>query len=1043
MIGFFVRHPNAANLLMAGILILGLAALPTFRRETFPDIPPERVEVRVVYPGASPESMEEAVCRRVEEVLEGINDLHEVICQAREGVAITTVKMREGGRFDQLLEDVKTEVEGITSFPEEVERPLVRPLDRVDFVASVAVTGPLSSRDLKAYGEAVRKRLLSHRELTQISVRGFSDHQIRIEIPTGLLRRYNLTIPQIADRIAKQSVDLPAGTIEVKSGEIGIRFDEERYTPQEFWDLLVLGGESGAEIRLGEIAHISERFENDENRVLFNGRRAAILDISKTRNQDTLLVMDALKKALSDERAMAPPGVTYTITKDVSSLVRDRLNMLIENGLLGLMLVFLVMWIFFSFRYAFWVAAGFPVAFLGTLFVMSALNYDLNMITMVALLIAVGLIMDDAIVIAENVAARREAGAGAYQAAIEGVSRVLPGVVSSFLTTVLVFGSLAFLKGHIGIVLKVLPVVLVITLAVSLIEAFLILPNHLAHAMAGSSRQPNPLRLWLNRLFEKMRNRFTEGIVAPAVNWRYLTLGLVISGLLTSISLVSGGSLKSRAFPDLEGDVMEARLLLPPGTPFSRTSGVVDHLISALKQVETNLNHETALIKNIAVHFNRNADANEEGPHLATVVVDLLAAESRGIRVERFLRLWREAVGQVPDVVSLKFTEPKIGPAGLPIDIRLLGGDLGELKAASREIQDWLAGYRGVHDLFDDLRPGKPEIRLHPRSGALSLGLTTSEIARQLRAAFQGTTIREIQVGSEAYEIDVRLTANDRDSLMDLDDFFVTTPDGGQVPLGVVARLERSQGYARIARINGLRSVTVRGDVDTGIANVAEVMGDFRERFLPELKKRHPGVRMAFEGEVKEGAGTGASMRRNFLIGLLGVYFLLAFQFRSYLQPVVVLAVIPMGLIGAFWGHYFLGLDLSMPSFMGLASLSGVVVNDSILLVIFIKDRLAKDREIPVADAAIQASKERFRAIFLTSLTTVAGLLPLLLETSLQAQVLIPLAVSLAFGLFSATMLALIMVPVLYTILDDWGLARRVESSPEEVHPDHATLDPS
>ena len=466
MIRYFVQHPTASNLIMAAIIILGLVAVPQLQRETFPEIPPEHVEVRVLYPGATPETMEEAICYRVEKALDGVKDQEEVTCQAQEGIAILVMKMREGGDYDELFDDVKIAVEGITTFPDEVEKPIVRPLGRLDFVASVAIAAPMTPPDLKAYAEAVKRRMMRETPISQVEIKGFSDHQIRIEIPARTLRRFNLSTQKVAERIAQQSLDMPAGTIEARSQEILLRFTEERRSLQAFQDLIIVAGTQGAEIRLGDIAQISDRFEQEENQILFNGQRAAVLEVSKTRDQDTLVVMDHLNAFLAQERETASPSVLYTVTKDLSSAVRDRLNMLLHNGLQGLVLVFLAMWLFFSFRFAFWVSAGLPVAFMGAIFLMHGSGYGLNMISMVALLIAIGLMMDDAIVIAENVAAKRVAGLSVVESAVVGVQQVFPGIVSSFLTTVCLFGSLAFVTGHLGMVLRVLPIILIFTLDV-------------------------------------------------------------------------------------------------------------------------------------------------------------------------------------------------------------------------------------------------------------------------------------------------------------------------------------------------------------------------------------------------------------------------------------------------------------------------------------------------------------------------------------------------------------------------------------------------
>jgi len=1031
MIRYFAAHPTAANLVMVLFIAVGLIAAPSVKRETFPAIPADEVEVRVAYPGASAEEVERTICRRIEDALEKVKDVNEVRCEARENVGTAIAQMLEGSDFDRFQNEIKTEIEAIDNFPDLAEDPAIRQIGLTDFVVAVAVSGPMSATHLKAYAEDIKDKLLATGDVSQVNVRGFSDHQIRIEVPAQTLRQYGLSVDAIAAIIARQSINLPAGTIETTESDILVRFDDERRNPLEFRDLVVVGSASGAEIRLGDIAKITDMFELAESRVVFNGARAAILEISKTRNQDTLKVIGAVKTFLDDKRQRAPPGVTFTITRDISSIVDDRLSLLIKNGWQGLILVMITLSLFFSARFSFWVALGFPVSFLGAITFMAFTGLSFDMITMVGMLIGIGLLVDDAIVIAENIAAHSRRGSPPLKAAVDGTKQVAPGVISSFLTTVFVFGSLAFLKGDIGSILKFMPIILLMVLSVSLIEAFLILPHHISGSLHHASQGPPPLiRRKLEAGIEWLRDVPLARIVTFAIHWRYLTLGLVIMMFLFSVSMVAAAALKFRAFPDIEGDVVEARLLMPQGTPLARTADLVARISAAItdigKQLSPSQPGGAALIKNINVRFNENIDAFETGPHIATVTADILSTEIRTISAEDLLQLWRRAVGRQADVIALKFTEPTLGPAGRAIDIRLSGDNLDALKAASLEMQSWLGGYKGVRDLADDLRPGKPEIRLRLKDGATSLGLSAETIARQLRAAFYGQTAGEVQVGAESYEIDVRLASADKDSLNDLEYFSVSGAGGAQIPVSAVATLQSGRGVARINRIDGARTVTIQGDVYTDVANTAEIISDMQTRFLPKLAAKYPGVRVDARGQVAEGAKTGSSVRNGFLIGLVGVYLLLSFLFRNYLEPLIVMVAIPLGLIGVIWGHIFLGLDLSMPSIVGFASLAGVVVNNAILLMEFI--RIQRRAGESAAAAAAHAAKMRFRAVFLTTATTIVGLLPLLTETSLQAQVLIPLVTSIAFGLMAATVLILILLPALYTIFDDFGWTAKVEA---------------
>jgi len=1023
LIRLFAGHPTAANLLMIGILALGLSAASDLERETFPDLPLTDVQVQVAYPGATANEVEDGICRRIEDAVDGINDIGELRCEAREGVATAIVEMGEAGNIDRFLEDVKSEIEAIDDFPERTERPKIQLLGRNDFVAAVAVSGPMSERDLKAYAEDMKERLQQIPQVTQVNIAGFSDHQIRIEMPARTLLQYGLSVSDIAGVIGRQSVDLPAGSVETDEQDVLIRFADERRTAADFRDLVVVGGESGAEIRLGEVAAITDRFELAERAIFYDGKRAALLEVSKARSGDTLVVVDAINAFLERERATAPPNMKFSLTRDVSTVVRDRLNMVLKNGAQGLVLVALSLWLFFGLRFSFWVAMGLPVSFLGTLFIMALGGYSINMITMVGLLIATGLLMDDAIVVSENIARHRRDGKTPLEAAVAGVREVGPGVLASYLTTVCVFAPLAALRGDIGDVLKFIPIILIMTLTVSLIEAFLILPNHLLHSLAGAG-EARGLRVHVDNAVVWMREKVAGRAADLAIEWRYAAVGLIIFALLGSVAMLAGGILKFKAFPTLDGDVLQARLLLPQGTPLARTQVIIAHLVETLEAVDREFTPRQPggqkLVRQVGIEYGVNSDAFETGPHVATVTADLLAAETRNTSVAEIIRAWREAVGPIPDVIALKFAEFQLGIAGRPIDIRLEGSDLEMLKSASLKLQAWLSAYPAVSDLSDDLRPGKPEILLRLRDGALALGLDATQIASQLRAAYLGDVVDEVQVGPESYEIDVRLAAADRDSLADLEYFMVRAANGALVPLGTVALIESGRGYARINRIDRRRVVSVQGDVDTTRMNVSEILSDTARRFLPQLRERFPDVAFSFEGEAKTGQEGASSVRRAFAVGVVGIFLLLSFLFRSYVESLIVIATIPLSLIGVVWGHLLMGLDLSMPSMVGFAALSGVVVNNAILLVDFIKRHAAEG--VRIEDAARQAVRIRFRPVLLTSLTTVLGLLPMLLERSLQAQVLVPLVTSLAFGLFTATVLVLIAVPALYAILHDFGV---------------------
>ncbi|OOZ39765.1 acriflavin resistance protein [Solemya pervernicosa gill symbiont] len=1029
MIRYFANHPTAANLMMLILLVMGIIALPEMKRETFPEFTARSVQITTAYPGASAEEIEEGICRKLEDAFDGMNNIDELRCEAREGIAIAVADMREGEDAKSFLDDLKSAVDEIDSFPELVETPTVSELNRTDQVVSIAITGPMQPNHLKAYCEGVKQRLLSHGGIPQIEINGFSDHQISIEIPTATLRQYGLSAASIANTIRNQNIDTPIGTLMGDEQELLLRFSEQRRTPEEYAELRVIAGNSGAELRLGDIATITDTFADDNNQIAFNGNRACLLSITKSRSQDTLTVYDAVERALEKERATKPATVEFHLTQDMSSVVRERLSLLVSNGIQGLVLVAATLWLFFGARFSFWVAMGLPVSFLAAFFFMQAFGLSINMISMVALLVALGLLMDDAIVLAENIAAHRARGKSPLQAAIDGTKQVAPGVFSSFLTSISVFGPLAFLSGQMGAVLKVIPMVLIITLAVSLIEAFLILPSHLNHSLSHHDPSESPMRRRFERWLAHVREDWVGALVDRAIAWRYFTLGLVVALFLITIGLTSSGILKFQGFPSIEGDQIEARILLPQGTPLDKTEAVVNEIERAALALNDSFREQQPqqvdIVENSIVRYGLNSDANESGPHLATVSLDLLSTETRNGSIPKLLNRWRELSQLPPEVINVSFKEPTRGPAGKPIEIRLQGNDLDQLKGASLELQTWLAAYRGLSDVSDDMRPGKPELRLRLKPGALNLGLDANTIATQLRAAYFGITATEIQVGIESYEVDISLSEQDRNQISDLSRFTIISATGIAVPLESVVTIEQDRGYARIQHVDGQRSVTVQANLDTRLNNSTEILSHTKKVFLPQLSQQFPQVEVVFQGESKENAKTGDSVLRAVVVGILGIFVILSFQFKSYREPLLVMAIIPMAVIGSFWGHLLMGLTLSMPSIIGLVSLSGIAVNDSILLVTFIKENIRQG--MAPLEAAAQASRARFRAVLLTSATTIAGLLPILTETSMQAQILIPLVASIAFGLVATTLMVLFLVPSLYGILHDLNWTREVE----------------
>ncbi len=1030
MIGYFAKHPTASNLLMLIIFVAGLTTVGNLKRETFPEFSSNKIQVSTAYPGASTEETENALCVPMEDAVDALNDIEQVSCESREGVANLTIKVVEGGNTSQVLADVKTEIDAIDSFPDLAEKPIIRELGRDQHLISLAVTADIADFELKAYAERIKQKLKKQPGISIVEIKGFSDHQLKIELSQYKLRQYGLSPKDVASLVKRQNVKMPGGDITSTGKTILVRFDQQQVTAKALGDLVIKSTTNGAQLYLRDIAKITEGFELEEEKIMFDGKLAALIDIKKAKSQDAIDLVEIVKTFAENERAIAPKGVSLILTQDTAQTVKDRLAMLLTNGWQGFILVLFVMWMFFSMRYSFWVSMGLPVSFLGAFALMAFMGVSINMISMVALLMSIGILMDDAIVIAESIAAHVEKDGDINEGAVKGVMQVAGGVFSSFLTTFVVFVGLAFITGDIGKVMKDIPLVLIATIFVSVIEAFFILPAHLVHSLHKSKNDTRPDPAFKQKFvakFEAFRSTTLVNWVEKCVINRYRFVGLVFLVFFASISLMAGGILKFKAFPDLDGDLVEVRLLLPPSTPLAETEKVVAKYIAQLAVInaeQTPLQpNEQALIQHTTIEYNKNSDAYEQGPHLATIRVDLLTAETRSTKLADFISMWREGVGELPGILSVSFKEPNLGPAGRAIDIELHSPNIDSLMAASKLVKDAVNKFEGVSNVMDDMRTGKEEwsVKLHP--GALSLGVDGQTIAGQLRSAFFGEKADEFQRDSENIEVNVQLRDADKASLNQLKNYPITLSDGSQRPLSSLAEFTLARGLTRINRVDGERTVTVTADVDSLVANTTEVINSVKASTIVGILKQYPDISVSYEGEIKNGAETGKSMVQKFMFGLIGVFIILSFQFRSYFEPFMVMLAIPLALIGVLWGHFLLGYDVTMPSMIGFVSLAGIVVNDSILLVAYIKRH--QQEGMDTHTSAVMASKERFRAIFITSATTIAGTVPLLFETSLQAQVVQPLVVSIIFGMSVSTVLILLVLPSLYVLLEDFGLTSK------------------
>ena len=844
-----------------------------------------------------------------------------------------------------------------------------------------------------------------------------------------------LSITDVAREVAEQSLDLPAGSIETNEREMKIRVLDQRRRAEDFRDLTVKVGPGGARVPLSAVATVRDTFEEDWPRATFNGRSCVNIQVGVGEQEDTITVANAAKRYVAERQKTLPPGVHLTWWGDWSVYVKGRLGMLIKNGLFGFVLVFFTLWLLLNIRLAFWVAIGIPISFLGTLWVMHVTGMTLNMITMFSLIMALGIIVDDAIVIGENIFAHYRRGKSPTEAAVDGIREVAAGVLASMLTTVAVFMPLLTMQGEIGKIMRVMPVGVITALSVSLIEAFLILPNHLKHSLRKIPTTPAGTRQRIDNFVDY----FTERCYGPVISWstRYplIPTAAIVMLFIVSVGMLAGGRLKFRLFPELDGDFVVANIEMPQGTDLRRTQEVASQIEQGLVGVSSRFDSQQPddrpLIEHVSTSFGftrsvaGGGGVREQGSHIAQVLVELLDADVRSRTCDEILAAWKDEVGDVPDVATLTFEQMQVTPGGKAINIQLRGNDLEQLKRASRRLQMKIATYPGIRNLTDNLRPGKEELLVQLKTAGRPLGVTSADLAAQLRGAFWGSLVQEFQRGRDSFEVEVQFADADRRSLADLHDFKIKTPTGHTRPLHEVADYRLVRDFALITRVDRERTVSVMADLDTTQGNSAEIVEDLHKNFLPTLLAEFPDVSLSMEGQTKESLKTRNSALKGFLIGLLIIFFMLSFVFESFLEPLIVMAAIPFGFVGAIAGHIMLGHDWTMPSTIGFISLSGIVVNDSIVLVAFIKLRLREG--CSVHEALRLAGMGRFRAVFLTSATTVAGLLPMMLETSLQAQFLVPMAVSISFGLMFATLVVLLLVPCLYAILAAVGWTQDIE----------------
>ncbi|UZD90315.1 efflux RND transporter permease subunit [Cognatishimia activa] len=1016
MLRYFAHHPNAANLILLAGLLIGLITVSSIERETFPEFSPSIVTVDVTYPGASAVDVDEQICVELDGALSGTSDLHSLQCQSVEGRATATLEMSESGEIGQFFNDVSSGTASISTFPTEVEPPVVAISGRTEVIALLAVSGLHTEDGLLRYAEELADRIGQLSQVAGASVSGVSQSDIIVSFSQEELRRYGVSAQDVADILESRSLQAPLGSLSTSNRDIALRLDETRRTIPQLEDLIILRNASGGLVRLGDFAKIELRATNPESKSLIDGNQAAIISITKAKANDAIDAFAQVTELLEIERSLYPAPFAIEVTNDMTATVADRIDLVVKNTIQGLALVIVVMLMFFSLREAIWISAALPFSFLVGLFLMSQVGVTINMISLIALLMAVGLIMDDSIVIADNIAKwRREVGP--QEAAYRGMREVFPGVLSSFLTTACVFGPLMFLSGTFGAILKVIPIVLLITLSVSLIEAFLILPRHLSHTGSG---KPQEERL-VPRLLEAFKRRFVLPAVVALVRLRYFTVGTVVAILIVCVGLIANGTVKIIGFPATEADTIEVRVALTTGSQLDRTETVVETLITALERVDAELTPATEgglpLVLRHLVRFSENSDVKDNGPHTATVSVDLLEAARRNVSAETVLAKWKEYAGLITDVSQINFTQSESGPGGNDLEVELFGRDAENLAKAAGVLLSLLQSRDDVISAYQDFYGGTPEISVSLNEYAYSLGVTQQHVVSQLRTAFSGTETDNFKTGATTREVRVELSSEIR-SMRELEQFSISLPGGQQVALSSIASLKPGLTFAQITRKDGAMVARIIGDIDNSTQTATGIGDVVTDELGPIMAVDYPDVSIGIGGSAEETGTAMMSIATSLLLGLVGVYIILAFQFHSYAMPIFVMMSIPFALIGTILGHVALGYDLSMPSLIGFASLAGVVVNNAILFLTFFEGSVEDGN---YESAVVSAVDHRFRAVILSSSTTFVGLLPIIYESSPQAQTLVPLVVAVAFGLLASTFLVIFVFPALIAIFFDFG----------------------
>ncbi|WP_413471902.1 efflux RND transporter permease subunit [Shewanella baltica] len=1016
ILAWFARNSVAANLLMWALLVGGLFSTVLINKEVFPSFELNLLNISVAYPGAAPQEIEEGINIKIEEAIQDINGIKKVTSVASEGVGSITVEVEDGYEVQTVLDEAKLRLDAISTFPVNIEKPNIYQIKPENNVIWVSVYGDMTLHDMKELAKSVRDDLTQLPAVTRAKVTGVRDYEIAIEVSEDKLREYGLTFTQVALAVQNSSFDLPGGSIRAQDGDILLRTKGQAYTGDDFANIVVTTRPDGSRVMLPQVATIKDDFEERLEYTRFNGKPAAIIEVTSVDDQNALDIAAQVKQYVEDRRATLPANAQLDTWGDMTHYLKGRLNMMMSNMFYGALLVFIILAMFLDLKLAFWVMMGLPVCFLGTMLIMplEPFSMTINMLTLFAFILVLGIVVDDAIVIGESAYTEVERHGHSVDNVIRGAQKVAMPATFGVLTTIAAFIPMLMVSGPMGIIWKSIGMVVILCLAFSLVESKFILPAHLAHM---KFKKPGAPRGFFGRLKANFNDRVQHFIhhsyrnfLERCIKQRYNVVAAFIGVLILSIALVASGKVRWVFFPDIPSDFIQVQLEMDEGSSEENTLKVVQSIEEALYKMNDKMEQDNGyqVVKHSFINMSSRTSA--------FIFAELTKGEDREVDGVTIAAAWREQLPELLSVKKLSFNA-STNDAGGDISFRLTSSDLDELSAASKELKQKLASYEGVYDIADNFSSGSHEIRLKIRPEAEALGLTLSDLARQVRYGFYGYEAQRILRNKEEIKVMVRYPLEQRRTVGYLENMLIRTPTGTSVPFSTVAQIEKGESYASITRVDGKRAITITANANKNIVEPSKVVQEIQKDYLPQLQAKYPKIQTALDGGSLDEQNAMVGLMQGFFFALFTIYALMAIPLKSYSQPLIIMSVIPFGIIGALFGHLIQGLAMSVLSLCGIVALAGVVVNDSLILVDFVNR--AREQGQSVRQAAVDSGCYRFRAIILTSLTTFVGLVPIILERSLQAQIVIPMATSLAFGILFSTVVTLILVPLLYIILDD------------------------